>query len=291
MLKKTKKCLGAVALLSFLIGGATGCTKNPEEEKKRRETFEQICKDINKATLEGAMVRELKNSTTRLEIGKYIFDFDHAEILKAMFYDNDHGFVVYIRDLHEHMNLQKEIFYTMEELLNENGVDLLVIEGRHEEELTRKNIPTGAYSLLDTFFPSQVPNFKRESLNKIIQNYDAREAFELVYDDKVKTCGAEDQSVHTAAVMIAYMAYASEGVVYLHEEVIVNKRSYIGVEKLEKYMKEHKEDIAMMTFGGAHTRSIIKKLEELEISYIVIQPKTYAEELEGLYQETLREYK
>lgn len=289
--------IAATTLLgATLLFGYTACTelKKSAENKKKAAVIEKVVKEITKKSLEGMMWPELSERKPDTKLSDQYFNFDNAEILKSYHNKNSDKLVVYIRDIHKssvfegkHL-VQENLYNTIDELYKENSIDLLVLEGTPQEELTKEwinsNVNVWYQKLFWYIFQGfWVPENKEEALKA----FSGGVAYEYMNDTKIETCGAEDEDVHNAAWYIATSPTRSEGKVWLFEKIISDKRSEIGVEKTLQYMEKSGKKKAIIVFGAAHTKRIAEMLEEKGISYIVIQPKgadDYIQKIEKCYK-------
>ena len=287
---KIKKAI-SVATGSILLGSTLllGCTVYTESKKQPQDkkVEEKVLNELNRQSIDGIMT-ELKDRKSSLKFSGYNFDFDNADILKY-YKGNSDKLVIYIRDIHkssafEGKNLvQDNLYNTIDELYNENGIDLLVLEGGHEEELTKGWIKENGISFLQNIYWYLSYGFwTPETKDQSLIAFSGGVAYEYFNDTKIKTCGAEDANIHETAWYIATNKVKSEGQAWLFEEIILNKRSEIGVEKTLDYMKNSGKKEAVLVFGAAHTKKILEHLEKKGVSYVVVQPKGIDDYIQAL---------
>lgn len=277
--------LGATLLIGYPI--YTELKRQCSVDNKK--VVEKVVKEINRQGLEGIMNSELVERKTNTKFSDQYFDFDNAEILKCYYNENSDKLVVYIRDVHklsflEGKNLvQDNLYNTIDELCKENDISLLVLEGTHQEELTKEFINSNISIWYKLFWRAWHGFWIPEAKEDALKAFSGGVAYEYINDTKVETRGAEDEDTHDAAWNIAKTPVRSEGKIWLFEKVITDRRSEIGVEKILQYMKEYDKKKAMLVFGAAHTKKIVELLEKEGVSYIVVQPKgvdDYIKELE-----------
>lgn len=282
--------IGVTALLGYGVYKYSGIF-DFEANQERKEIRERVSKEMNKKGLEGVMWHELKERIPKAKLNSYNFDFDNAEIVKTYYNKEDDRLVVFIRDIHKLENIQENLYQTIDELHKENGVDLLILEGCLPRELTRESIKSNISILSKIYWRICHKFWVPETESQAKKAFSAGCAYEYVNDSEIKTYGLEDKDIHDAAGYILMTGPRSEGEVWLFENVVLDKRSEIGVERTLEYMKKTGEKEAMLVFGAGHTKKILECLENEGVSYVVVQPKGVDAELEKLFLETIQGHK
>lgn len=263
---------------TFLLGIAiTLSWPNPVYcNEQNKENRRKLIKEYVEKSKEWNLVDDTVRQNTA-KIGDYDFDLSNSVIIKVKDY-NSKDTVLLIRDLHRTPVVQKEIFRTLDELIKENGLDLIVVEHEHKKEIKKEDI-IAKRSQLETYAKQGISS---EDLEELLEWYPIRVLFKL-YNDDVTLRGAEEKELYELAVYECFMLSDSidKGLPYdlkRMEEIIINERSHVGVKKALEFLKEDNIDLCVLLFGGGHTQSIINTLEEKKISYIVIEPLSYETE-------------
>lgn len=265
-----------------LLLGYSACTeqlKRSIEDQKNKKVKETVIAEMNRQSLEGMMYPQLSERKSNVRLSDQVFDFDNAEILKTYYNKNSDKLVIYIRDMHKSSDLegktvvQDNLYNMIDELCKENGIDLLVLEGTPQEEITKDFIDSnvGLFTKLvwQVWYGFWTPQNKDDALKALSGGI----AYEYINGTKIETCGAEDANIHETAWFIANNRIKSEGQAWLFDKVIVEKRNEIGIEKTLKYMDQYGKKKAILVFGAAHTKGLTELLEKKGVSYIVMQPK------------------
>lgn len=249
---------------------------------KKKELIEEINRKTTQLTLEGSMLHELTDRISYLKTPLHEFDLDYADILK--YHKGDNRLVVFIQDMHKDKDMQEKIYKTIDELRKENGVDLLVLENFPNEEVTKEKLYKIVDSLPHKIMSRVVYGFwmpkTEEDVGKV---FDAGFAYEYNNKDKIKTYGSEDEEFHELTGEINSRLPKSKGRLWLHQELILDKRSETGVKNTVRRMETNGMSKAIFICGAGHTKGTIEILEEEGVSYLVLQPKGMDEKLRGLF--------
>lgn len=244
--------LGIISL-SLILSPGLVYSKNPDVQHMR------IGKGLTQLAIEEESLDD-ETMLRKLNIGNYSFDFDKAYIIKSKFYDNDKGLIVYIKNFEEDYKVQKSIHQTLEELLKENRLELLLLELETDEEVFSNSV-TG------------------EELRDSGGHH-----FEFIYDDKITTLGAESELKARELLEFSENIVLNLGkghdCLSLFREEVVYKRSKVMAEKVIKEMKNRNKELAVLICGGSHARSLVKSFEDNGTSYIVVESEAYKAKFE-----------
>ncbi|MBM3200194.1 hypothetical protein FJZ53_04610 [Candidatus Woesearchaeota archaeon] len=273
----------SIVLGAGLVMGYSACSQlkemGSESYRKKQEKGKVITQRINKVSLEGMMADELEQKYEKIKINGETFDCESASIIKYHESKKSDKLIVYIQDIHKASSfgdktvVQESLYNSIDEMNKENSIDMLVLEGTPQEDVTKEMIESNTSNFYKLFWyvfrGFWMPEGKEQSLTA----FPAGVAYEYVNDTLIETRGAEDEDIHNTAWYVATTPTTSEGKVWLFEKLVSEKRSEIGVEKTLQYMAQSRKKKAVLVFGAAHTRKIVECLEKEDVSYIVLQPK------------------
>lgn len=280
MLKNFSKTI-KIGVACLALGGLFYACTRPTITEEDRKFQKKLDSYIFKSNFAQMMIDEEaedlnETNTNKTIMGKNIIDLDHGKIVRSRDYSSKQ-FVIYIKDVHYQPEIQQNITSIVEEIYEENKIDLLGVEG-FCEELTKEYIENS-------------PRAKDPDGLDQIKTYFANLHLELKFGDKLKTWGLEDKELYEKGLttMLTSMApvmnapFNNEEMLKKVFQTVSENRSYMAIEKILQYMDKEREDKAVFIFGGAHTRTLVKKLEESKVSYIIIEPNNYREVTEEYF--------
>lgn len=213
--------------------------------------------------------------------------------------NNSEYCLVIIKDYHRNPEVQKEIYFTLEDLFHRNNLRLSCLENLFTDLNTKKDLERK----ID--MKNLTKEQRKEKVFSYINGYDSYSAglgFELVYDDSIDTRGVEDKWEHmqniTYGLMLAdarddstILAKNKKDVkeitqtINLFDKIFwncVEKRNETMVEKTIMQMKLKNQHLTSLVVGGLHEKGLKIQLDKYKINYIVLEPIEYTKLTENL---------
>ncbi|MFH1066193.1 MAG: hypothetical protein V1734_06815 [Nanoarchaeota archaeon] len=217
------------------------------------------------------------------EISDICFNLRYASIEKSHDAGSEKVFAV-VYELHADAAMQENVFFTIEELINENNAGFLAMEYFQGEFVFNENTCSfTSYPLLyystASIFGGIGCNVRQEQRRNNALYYvradstplGAAALFEIIYADELTTFGMDDRELRRRAHSVGMSM--TEADIPIYEDIIIRQRSIAFVQHIEEYIDSNETGRAFIVSTGlSHRESLEAELERKGYSYVSILP-------------------
>lgn len=228
--------------------------------------------------------KEADETCNGTEISDVCFDFENASIEKEYDAGSEKVFAV-VYETHYGLPMQENVFYTIEELINENNSDFLAMEYFQGKVLfdaqacSFESSPGLYYSTASIFGRIGCTESREQRRNNALYYIRAGSTplgaaalFELIYADDLATFGMDDWELRNRAHIFG-SSMTSRADIPAYDDIIVRQRSIAFVQHIGEYIASNETGKVLIVSAGLnHRESLEAELENKGYSYVSIVP-------------------
>jgi len=249
-------------------------------------------------TSPGVVDSHYENNCSGTEVSDVCFDLENANVVSSYNAGSEDVFVL-LYEAHNTYHVREKLkrainksqyrlFLTLEELMHENHMRFIAMEGFDGEFSSDKPYANTQVSILlgiifEEFCPKPLAERRKLALDEFYNAAATTTAsimFEATYQDMVTLFGMETPSLFYKAIRLLD-SDDLEG----FNRIAVEERSRAFVDNVVAYTHAHPEagNVIVINTGAKHQESIEDYLEEKGISYIGLYPDGLAEAMKLIY--------
>lgn len=226
--------------------------------------------------------KEADESCSGAEISDICFSFENASIEKTYDAGSEKVFAV-VYELHTDNSMQENVFYTIEEMTEENNAGFLAMEyfqgefSFNADDCSFQSYP-GLFSNTISIFAAvgcQPEEYRRDDAlyyARAGSPLGVASLFEMVYEDKLVTFGMDDWELRNRAHIFG-SSMTSRADIPAYEDIIIRQRSIAFVQHIEEYISLNEASkVLIISTGLNHRESLEAELERKGYSYVSVLP-------------------